>query len=136
MNSQSCVFIVDDDYAIREGLGLVIEIAGLACQTFESAEHFLQTYCPCHSCCLLLDVDMPGMSGLELQAELIRRNMHLPIIFLTASGDITIAARALKAGAVDFLTKPVPSKVLIKRIQAVLQQEAQEHEGQGDGSFS
>ena len=125
MNTQPCVYIVDDDYAVRDALGLVMETAGLACQTFESAEHFLETYCPGVPGCLLLDVNLPGLNGDELQAELNRRNMHLPIIFLTAHGDIPMTVRTIKAGAVDFLTKPVPSKLLIERIQAVLRHETQ-----------
>ena len=128
MSTQPCIFIVDDDHAVRDALGLVMETAGFAYQTFESAEHFLQAYCPGKPGCLLLDVNMPGLNGHELQAELIRRNMHLPVIFLTAYGDIPMTVRAIKAGAVDFLTKPVPSKLLIERIQAVLQHEAQMHE--------
>ncbi|SJM90717.1 Nodulation protein W (fragment) [Crenothrix polyspora] len=133
MSTQPCIFIVDDDSAVRDGLGLVIENAGLAYQAFESAEHFLHTYCPGNPSCLLLDLNMPGMSGLELQAELLRRNIQLSIIFITAAGDVTMKARALKAGAVDFLTKPVPSRLLIERIQAVLQQQALGHR-QGDAS--
>lgn len=128
MSIQPCVFIVDDDHAVRDALGLVMETANLAYQTFESAEHFLQTYCPGNPGCLLLDVNLPGLNGHELQAELIRRNMHLPIIFLTAYGDIPMTVRAIKAGAVDFLTKPVPTKLLIERIQAVLQHETLRHE--------
>jgi len=128
MSFQPCVFIVDDDDAVRDALGLVIETAGLACQAFESAERFLDGYRPGGPGCLLLDVNLPGLSGHELQAELIRRNMHLPIIFLTAYGDIPMTVRAIKAGAVDFLTKPVPGKLLIERIQAVLQHESQMHE--------
>ena len=128
MNIQPCVYIVDDDFAVRDSLKLVIEIADLACHTFESAEDFLQAYYPGRPGCLLLDVNMPGMNGDELQAELIRRNIHLPIIFLTAYADIPMTVRTIKAGAIDFLTKPVPSKLLIERIQTVLQQEAQIHE--------
>ncbi|MGZ8157798.1 MAG: response regulator transcription factor [Methylobacter sp.] len=128
MSTQPCVFIVDDDYAVREGLGLVMETAGFAYQTFDNAEHFLESYCLGQPGCLLLDVNMPGLNGDELQAELIRRNIHLPVIFLTAFGDIPMTVRVIKAGAVDFLTKPVPSKLLVERIQAVLQQAAQLHE--------
>ncbi|MDD5275443.1 MAG: response regulator [Methylovulum sp.] len=128
MNIQPCVFIVDDDYAVRDGLGLVLETAGFTCQAFESAEHFLHAYCPAQIGCLLLDVNMPGLSGFELQAELIRLDMRLPIIFLTAYGDIPMSVRAIKAGAVDFLTKPVPAQLLIERIQAALQQEVQRRE--------
>jgi len=128
LNTRPCVFIVDDDDAVRDSLGLVMETAGLACQTFESAEHFLATYCPGTPGCLLLDINMPDMSGDELQTELIRRGICLPIIFLTAHGDIPMTVRAIKAGAVDFLTKPATSKLLIERVQAALLHEAQTHE--------
>ncbi len=121
MNTQPCVFIVDDDFAVRDSLQLIMETAGLDYQAFDSAEHFLQSYCPDKPGCLLLDVNMPGMNGDELQAELIRRNIHLPIIFLTAYGDIPMTVRTIKAGAVDFLTKPVQRKLLLERIQHALQ---------------
>jgi FixJ family two-component response regulator len=121
MNTQPCVFIVDDDFAVRDSLQLIMETAGLDYQAFDSAEHFLQSYCPDKLGCLLLDVNMAGMNGDELQAELIRRNIHLPIIFLTAYGDIPMTVRTIKAGAVDFLTKPVPRKLLLERIQDALQ---------------
>lgn len=124
MSTQPCVFIVDDDYAVRDSLGLVFKTAGLNYLTFENAEHFLETYSGGTPGCLLLDMNMPGLNGDELQAELIRRDIHLPIIFLTAYGDIPMTVRAMKAGAVDFLTKPVPSKLLIERVQTVLQHEA------------
>ena len=124
MSTEPCVFIVDDD----DSLKLVMETAGLDYQTFESAEQFLQTYSPGKPGCLLLDVNMPGMNGDELQTELIRRNIHLPIIFLTPYDDISITERTINAGAVDSLTKPVPRKLLIERIQGVLQHEARTHE--------
>lgn len=124
MSIQPCVFIVDDDYAVRDSLGLVLETAGFSYQTFESAEHFLEIYSPETSGCLLLDMNMPGLNGDELQAELTRRNIHLPIIFLTAYGDIPMSVRAIKAGAEDFLTKPVSNRLLIERIQAALQHQA------------
>ncbi|AMK75755.1 MULTISPECIES: response regulator transcription factor [Methylomonas] len=124
MNTQPCVFIVDDDDAVRDSLGLVFETADLAYQTFASAEHFLESYCPGQPGCLVLDVNMPGLDGHELQAELNRRHIHLPIIFLTAYGDIPMTVRAIKAGAVDFLTKPVSTELLIDRVQAALRLEA------------
>jgi FixJ family two-component response regulator len=123
MNTQPCIFIVDDDFAVRDSLKLIMETAGLDYQAFDSAEHFLEDYCPGKSGCLLLDINMPGMNGDELQTELIRRNIHLPIIFLTAYGDIPMTVRTIKAGAADFLTKPVTRKQLIERIQEVLQHE-------------
>ncbi|MGJ0484658.1 MAG: response regulator transcription factor [Methylomicrobium sp.] len=128
MSIQPCIFIVEDEYPVRHSLGLIMETAGYAYQTFASAEDFLQNYTPGQPGCLLLDVNLPGLNGDELQAELIRRKIHLPIIFLTAYGDIPMTVRAIKAGAVDFLTKPVPRDQLIERIQTVLQHEAQVHE--------
>jgi FixJ family two-component response regulator len=125
MNYQPCVFIVDDDSAVRDGIGLLVETAGLAYQAFESAEHFLQAYSEDERGCLLLDVSLPGLNGLELQTEFARQKIRLPIIFLTGNGDIPMSVRAMKAGAADFLTKPVPSALLIERIQAALQLEAQ-----------
>lgn len=123
MNIESFVYIVDDDYAVRDSLSLVFEAAGIASETFESAEQFLERYCPGKPGCLLLDVNMPGMVGTELQAELKRRNIQIPIIFLTAYGDIPMTVQTIKAGAVDFLTKPVPPRLLLEHIQAVLQHE-------------
>jgi FixJ family two-component response regulator len=128
MNIQPCVYIVDDDYAVRDSLGQVMEMAGFTCRTFESAESFLQSYRSDNPGCLLLDVNMPEMNGDELQTELIRRSIQLPIIFLTAYGDIPTTVRLIKAGAVDFLTKPVPSALLIDRIRTVLQNEVEKHE--------
>ncbi len=123
MSIHPCVYIVDDNDVLRDSLKLVIETAGLAHQDFDSAEFFLQAYCPGSPGCLLLDMSLPGMNGFELQAELNRRNYSLPIIFMTAHSDNAMAVRAIKAGAIDFLTKPVPVKLLIARIQTLLQQE-------------
>jgi len=122
------VYIVDDDYAVRDCLKLIIETAGLACQCFEKAERFLQAYSRNTPECLLLDVNMPSMNGLQLQGEIIRRNIHLPIIFISADDDQIIKSRAIKAGAFDFLIKPVSSQHLIKRIQAALKRETQINE--------
>jgi two-component system, LuxR family, response regulator FixJ len=128
MSPHPCIFIVDDDDAVRESLTLIIENAGLTCQDFSSAEDFLKKINPNESGCLILDVNLPGITGHELQAELNRRENYLPIIFLSAYGDVPLTVRAMKAGAVDFLTKPVPSKLLIERIQAVLEHESQQSE--------
>ena len=127
MNASACVYIVDDDDAVREGLTMVLENAGFMCRAYESAERFLEDYKYEVPSCLLLDVNLPGLNGPELQSELNRRNSRLPIIFLSAYGNIPITVRAIKAGAVDFLTKPTPSKLLIERIQTVLHNEVEKH---------
>lgn len=124
MSVPPCVFIVDDDYAVRDSLGQLMEVSGLPFELFESSEAFLETYKPGQPGCLLLDLYLPDMTGDELQAELIRRNIDLPIIFLTAFGDIPTTVQAIKAGAIDFLTKPVCSEYLIERIEKVLRQQA------------
>jgi CheY-like chemotaxis protein len=120
MTSQPCVFVVDDDEAIRDGLGLVVETLDLACQTFECAEQFLEGYCHGKPGCLLLDFNLPGMNGLELQAEMNRRKIQLPIIFLTAHGNAPVADSAFEAGAFAFLTKPVQIGPLVENIRAAL----------------
>lgn len=124
MTGQQCVYIVDDDEAVRDSLGTVLEGAGIPFQSFASAELFLDAYHPGHQGCLLLDVNLPGLNGHELQAELNKRDIKLPIIFLTAYGDIPMTVRAIKAGATDFLTKPAPSALLLDKIQDVMKQEA------------
>lgn len=119
------VFIVDDDPAIRDSLALLLETAGIEVECHESAEAFLGTHDGHRPGCLVLDVRMKQMSGPDLQAELVRRGSHLPIIFLTAHGDIPMTVRAMKAGAVDFLTKPVDGGKLLELVQGALQQHRQ-----------
>jgi FixJ family two-component response regulator len=120
MTSQPSVFIVDDDEAIRDSIGLVVETLDLAYQTFECAEQFLEGYCHDKPGCLLLDFNLPGMNGLDLQAEMNRRRIQLPIIFLTSHGNAPVADRALEAGAFAFLTKPVQIGLLVENIRAAL----------------
>jgi FixJ family two-component response regulator len=122
MNTQPSVLLVDDDPMMRESLTLLMETIGFSIQVYESAEAFLQYYCPGRPGCLILDVNMPVMSGTELQVELARRKIYLPIIFLTGYGNIPLAVTAIKAGAVDFLTKPVQGRLLIDRVKSALQQ--------------
>lgn len=114
--TEPIVFVVDDDQAVGDGLVLLLEAAGRQVRCFGSAEDFLQSYDPGQRGCLVLDVQMPGMSGPELQAEVVRRGWRLPIIFLTGHGDIPMSVRAIKAGAADFLTKPVAAADLLARI--------------------
>jgi FixJ family two-component response regulator len=114
------VFIVDDDSAIRDSLSLMIEQEYLAVQAFESAEAFLSYYKPECSGCTIIDIRMPGMDGLELYEVLLDRNILLPVIFLTGHGDIPMSVQAMKAGAVDFLTKPVTREKLMASVWAAI----------------
>ncbi len=114
------VFIVDDDPGIRYSVALLLETADLRAECFASAEDFLQECDLERAGCLLLDVRMPGLGGLELQEVLAQRRMRLPIIFLTAHADLAAGVAAMKQGALDFLIKPVNGAVLLQRIQAAL----------------
>jgi FixJ family two-component response regulator len=118
------VYVVDDDAAVRDGLALLLDTAGLAVQTFPAAAAFLAAYEAGRGGCLILDVRMPEMSGPELQAELSRRGADLPIVFLTAHGDIPTTVQAMKGGAIDFLTKPVVGSELLERVHAALERSA------------
>jgi FixJ family two-component response regulator len=129
MNSlpgQQTVFVVDDEPAIRRSLSLLIELQGIPVETFPSAASFLDAYKPGDSGCLILDLRMSEMGGLDLQQELIRRGFDLPIIVLTGYGDIPSAIRALKSGAVEFLEKPVDDDVLLDHVRRALTLDAQQ----------
>jgi FixJ family two-component response regulator len=117
---QEVVFIIDDDVSVREGLSDLIGSLGFTVQAYSSAEEFLNKRPPRISGCIILDVYMPGMTGLELQRELKAANVYLPIIFLTGRGDIPMTVHALKAGAAHFLTKPVQETELISALQDAL----------------
>jgi two-component system, LuxR family, response regulator FixJ len=121
----SVVFIVDDDPAVRESMGLLMASAGLASCGFPSARDFLAAYEPEVPGCLVLDLRMPGMSGIELQEELDRRGATLPVIFLTAYADVPTAVGAVRAGAVDFLQKPVNGGRLLERVRDALGMDSQ-----------
>jgi two-component system response regulator FixJ len=114
------VFIVDDDDAVRGALRLLLKSVGLAATTLSSAQDFLATYDPQQPGCLILDVRMPGMSGLELQQQLNLRGAIIPVIFITGHGDIPMAVEAMQQGAFDFLQKPFRDQDLIDRIQRAL----------------
>ena len=117
------VFIVDDDPAIRDALTLMIEQVGIAVEAFDSAEAFLAG-CQTEGCgCVIIDMRMPGMNGLQLQEELSSRGVLLPIIFLTGHGDIPMSVRAIKAGAVDFLTKPITREQLLLAVRAAIRED-------------
>ncbi len=118
------VFVVDDDEAMRNSLAWLIESEGLRVETFESAQSFLAACYPGRGGCLLLDVRMPGMSGLELQEHLRHRQIRLPVIIITGHGDVPMAVRAMKAGAVDFIEKPFDDETLLATIQRALELDA------------
>jgi FixJ family two-component response regulator len=111
------VFVVDDDSAVRTSLKRLIQSLGLDAQTFASAHEFLGESRPDRPACLVLDVRLPDLSGLDLQQELVRLHVDLPIIFITGHGDIPMSVRAMKAGAVEFLTKPFREQELVEAIQ-------------------
>ena len=119
------VFVVDDDEAIRNSLRLLLKSVGLESKTLPSAREFLETYRPSQPGCLVLDVRMPGMSGLELQEQLNLRGATLPVIFITGHGDIPMAVEAMQHGAFDFLQKPFRDQDLIDRIQRALAKDLQ-----------
>jgi FixJ family two-component response regulator len=112
---------VDDDAAVRESIAMQMEIAGYEVASYPGADVFLDNYTAGTSGCLILDIHMPGMDGPTLQAELSRRDWNLPIIFLSAQGTIPLAVRTMKAGAMDFLTKPVDGEILRNRVQKALE---------------
>lgn len=120
MSTETIIFVVDDDTAVRDSLTLLIEQEGLVVRAFDSAEAFLAASLPECRGCAVIDVRMPGMDGVQLQAELASRAIPLPVIFLTAYGDIPMTVRAVKAGAVDFLTKPVTREALMRSVEAAL----------------
>jgi FixJ family two-component response regulator len=113
------VFVVDDDISVRESLELLIKSAGWQPETFASAQDFLARPRVSRPCCLVLDVTLPGLNGLELQQQLAERT-DMPIIFITGHGDVPMSVRAMKAGAIEFLTKPFNDEVLLKAIRGAL----------------
>lgn len=122
------VFVVDDDPAVRDSLALLLEQEDYAVRTFDNGEAFLAACVDdCPACCAIVDVRMPGMDGLQLQHEMAQRNIPLPVIFLTGEGDIPTSVRAMKAGAVDFLTKPVAAADLLASTQAALAESLRLH---------
>src|SRR5581483_951472 len=123
MSSPATVFVVDDHLGMRRSLRALLESAGLAVETYGSGEEFLQAYAPERSGCLLLDIRLQRSNGLDLQDELVRRKATLPIIVLTGHGTVPASVRALKAGAMDFLQKPVPPKLLLERVTTALERD-------------
>jgi two-component system response regulator FixJ len=117
------VFVVDDDEGVRNSLRFLLKSVGLTTRTLPSASEFLATYKPSQPGCLVLDVRMPGMSGLELQQQLNLRGATIPLIFITGHGDVPMAVEAMQHGAFDFLQKPFRDQDLIDRIQRALERD-------------
>lgn len=124
MDNEPTVLVVDDDEGVREGIGLLLETVGLACQLFGSATEFLEAYDPQNGGCLVLDIRMPRMSGLELQQKLKELGATIPIIFITGHGDVPMAVEAMREGALDFIRKPFREQDLLDRINEALEFDA------------
>lgn len=130
--ANSTVFLVDDDASVRKALTRLIRSAGYDVQAFASARKFLDNARNEDAACLVLDIRMPGLSGIDLQRELQTANAILPIIFITGHGDVPTSVKAMKAGAVDFLPKPVKDNDLLKAIEQALARAAREHAERGE----
>ena len=120
---KAIVFVVDDDVSVREGLGSLIRSAGLSVETFASAREFLARSPGDLPSCLVLDVRLPGLSGLDLQKRMAEANIEIPIVFITGHGDVPTSVRAMKAGAVEFLTKPFRDRDLLEAIQQAIRRD-------------
>jgi len=125
MECEPTAFVVDDDASVREGLSILLHASGHPVEAFPSAEAFLATYDPSWPGCLLADIRMPGLSGLELQAELRTRNILLPVILVTGHADVPTAVRAMKAGALDVIEKPFCGERVVGRVAQAIQMDAQ-----------
>ena len=132
--NDAIVFVIDDDESIREALKSLIRSVGLRVEVFASAREFLESSRPDLPACLILDVRMPGLSGLDLQRDLAETNIHIPIIFITGHGDIPMSVRAMKAGAVEFLTKPFRDQDLLDAIQQALERDRLARSQQADNA--
>jgi FixJ family two-component response regulator len=125
---EAIVFVVDDDRAMRDSLRWLLESIGLTVRTYATAAEFLREHQPSQPGCLVLDVRMPGMSGLDLQAELVQRGAELPTIVVTGHAEVAMAVRAVKAGAIDFIEKPFSDQLLLDRVRQALEIDRQSRE--------
>jgi RNA polymerase sigma factor (sigma-70 family) len=128
MTQASVVFVVDDDPSVRSSLKFLMTSVGLQVESFDSADALLKRKLPDAPCCLVLDVRLRGLSGLDFQRELAARNCHMPIIFITGHGDIPMSVRAMKAGAVEFLTKPFRDQDLLDAVRIALEKDRERRE--------
>jgi FixJ family two-component response regulator len=126
--SDPIIFVVDDDDAVRLSTEMLVRSMGLRAESFDSAAEFLDDFDPQQPGCIILDIRMPGMSGLELQEHLNGIGATIPVIFVTGHGDVPMAVKAMKAGAVDFLQKPFRDQELIDRVHAALDRDTEERE--------
>jgi FixJ family two-component response regulator len=120
---EAIVFVVDDDTSVREALSNLFRSVGLQVETFGSAHEFLQSKLPNVPSCLILDIRLPRLSGLDFQAELAKADIRIPVIFMTGHGDIPMTVRAMKAGAVDFLTKPFRDQDMLDAVTAAIERD-------------
>ncbi len=132
MSGAPVVFVIDDDTSVRSSLKFLLSTVGLQAETFDSADSFLHKKPPYVPSCLVLDVRLPGLSGLDFQRELAARNINIPIIFLTGHGDIPMSVRAIKAGAVEFLTKPFRDQDLLDAVRVALDRDRARRERDKD----
>jgi len=126
MSDEATVFIVDDDQEVRHALKLLMESVGLQVECFDSSQAYLEQFDPEKPGCLVLDVRMPGMSGLDLQARLNEERLHPPIIIVTGHGDVPMAVRAVQAGAMNFLQKPFNDQVLLDSVYRAIEKDARQ----------
>ena len=131
---QAVVFVIDDDEDLRDGLSNLMRSVGLQVRAFASAMDFLKSSLPDTPSCLVLDVRLPGVSGLDFQSELIRKNIGMPIVFMSAHGDIPMTVRAMKAGAVEFLPKPFHDQSMLDAVHSALEKDRKRRKGIGDTS--
>ncbi len=122
------VFVVDDDASMRDAISRLLNAVGLTVQTFASAREFLNRRLPDVPGCVVLDVRLPGLSGLDLQREMVERGIHIPVVFITGHGDIPMSVQAMKAGAVEFLTKPFRDQDLLDAVRSGIQLDRKERE--------
>jgi len=127
MDTNPVVYVVDDDSSVRNAITLLLEASGFKVETSDSAQAFLERDLVDASGCLVLDVQMEGLSGLDLQHELTTANVHLPIIFITGHGDVPMSVQAMKAGAVEFLTKPFREQELLSAVRQAVARESVAH---------
>jgi FixJ family two-component response regulator len=131
-NQRPTIFVVDDDSAVRDALKLLLRSVGQSVETYGAGQEFLEAYSEDRPGCLVLDIRMPGMSGLELQQKLNEKHSILPIIFITGHGDVPMAVEAMQAGAVDFIQKPFRDQDLIDRINQALEKDSSNRAALGE----